>query len=179
MASRWDHCSIQKLEDVLMILTDPQWSRKRDWWKLSDKVRHSSSVCLCVRLRWGGTEVHFLSKFSNLRELSWHRTWFLLQQQAALLCWQPWVNGTSRAHPFVQLLYHSIHLKGMLSLVCAVPESFDLPTARGESIVIHSNFYCLLAKLQSRFALRGGCGVWGDVWSLILSVFRDASKVKM
>lgn len=56
---------------------------------------------------------------------------------------------------------------------------FDLPTARGESIVIHPNFYCLLAKLQSRFALRGGCGVWGDVWSLILSVFRDALKVKI
>lgn len=121
----------------------------------------SSSVRL---LRWApkGREQKciFSPKFCGLGGSTWHWTrGFPLQWRAAVLCWQARVDGTSRAHPFVQLLHHNIHLKGMLSLLAAVSSPFSFTLSEPGSIAIHSNFYCLLAKLPSKYALRGICEI--------------------
>lgn len=131
----------------------------------------------CAELPKEGSRSAFSVQILRLRRVELTLdSGFPLQRRAAVLCWQPRVDGTSRAHPFVQLLYHSIHLKGMLSLLAAVSRPFSFTRSKRWSMAIHSNFYCLLAKLQSKYALRGICEIMCRAW--FVSVFFPLPRVK-
>lgn len=124
----------------------------------------------CAELPKEGSRSAFSVQILRLRRVGLTLdSGFPLQRRAAVLCWQPRVDATSRAHPFVQLLYHSIHLKGMLSLLAAVSRPFSFTHSKRWSMAIHSNFYCSLAKLRSKYALRGICEIMCRAW--FVSVF--------
>lgn len=138
-------------------------------------VGHSRAVlpplsASCAELPKEGSRSAFSVQILRLRRVGLTLdSGFPLQRRAAVLCWQPRVDATSRAHPFVQLLYHSIHLKGMLSLLAAVSRPFSFTRSKRWSMAIHSNFYCSLAKLRSKYALRGICEIMCRAW--FVSVF--------